>query len=80
MIPLTVSWHSLSLFAQTLQTDSKQLQPLLHLKAVATSKHQKVADIGLAAFGMAGCIYTTALTISNWAAGNADAKPGYCDA
>ncbi|PGH15670.1 hypothetical protein AJ79_02264 [Helicocarpus griseus UAMH5409] len=43
--------------------------PMLHLKAVSTSKRQKYADIGLAIFGVIGCIYTTVLTVSNWASG-----------
>ncbi|PGH18193.1 hypothetical protein AJ80_04580 [Polytolypa hystricis UAMH7299] len=53
--------------------------PMLHLKAVATSKFQRGADIGLAIFGVMGCIYTTILTVSNWAAGSAEESPGFCD-
>ena len=54
-------------------------QPLLHYKAVATSRLQRAGDIGLAIFGLIGMIYTTTLTISNWA-GSADAPnpPGDC--
>jgi len=53
--------------------------PLLHLKAVATTKYQRFSDIALAAFGMVGCVYTTSLTISNWAAGDPAPRSGYCD-
>ncbi|KAK2753555.1 hypothetical protein FQN54_007332 [Arachnomyces sp. PD_36] len=53
--------------------------PLLHLRAVATSKRQRIADIVLSCFGIIGCAYTTLLTISNWIAGSAPKPPGYCD-
>ncbi|KAL1958731.1 hypothetical protein VTO42DRAFT_3850 [Malbranchea cinnamomea] len=54
--------------------------PMLHLKAVASSRLQRSADITLTIFGVILCIYTTILTIQNWAAGSPDSgKPGQCD-
>jgi proton-coupled amino acid transporter len=55
-------------------------QPLLHLKACATTRFQRIADISLAVMGMICCIYTTALTIYNWVGVPAPpSSPGYCD-
>ncbi|KAA8649065.1 hypothetical protein EYZ11_003696 [Aspergillus tanneri] len=53
--------------------------PLLHLKACAQSRRQQIADIVLSCFGVVSCIYTTALTMSNWVGGGDDKAPGYCD-
>ncbi|KAL4981597.1 transmembrane amino acid transporter protein-domain-containing protein [Aspergillus falconensis] len=53
--------------------------PLLHLKACAETKRQKLADIALTVFGVVSCIYTTALTLNNWFNGNNTKAPGYCD-
>ncbi|KAH8693672.1 putative amino acid transporter [Talaromyces proteolyticus] len=53
--------------------------PLLHLKACATSRSQRIADITLAVFGIICCIYTTSLTIYNWIAVSTPPAPGYCD-
>ncbi|EEP79901.1 conserved hypothetical protein [Uncinocarpus reesii 1704] len=54
--------------------------PLLHLKAVATTRFRRWSDIGLAVFGTIVCVYTTVLTVRNWATGTTDpGKPGYCD-
>lgn len=53
--------------------------PLLHLKAVARSRWQRVADYALCAFGLIGCVYTTVLTIQQWAGGSGGKSPGYCD-
>ncbi|WEW61308.1 hypothetical protein PRK78_006798 [Emydomyces testavorans] len=54
--------------------------PLLHWKAVATSRFRRWSDIALAIFGTIVCVYTTTLTIQNWAAGTGDSKkPGHCD-
>lgn len=54
--------------------------PLLHLKACATTRFQRIADISLAVMGMICCIYTTALTIYNWVGVPAPpSPPGYCD-
>ncbi|OAT05456.1 amino acid transporter [Blastomyces gilchristii SLH14081] len=52
--------------------------PMLHLKAVSTTARQKYADIGLAIFGVIGCVYTTALTVSNWAASESSGSPTHC--
>ena len=55
--------------------------PLLHLRAVARTRPQRLADYALCCFGIVGCAYTTVLTITRWAGGSAAAKsPGYCDA
>ncbi|QSS62188.1 vacuolar amino acid transporter 3 [Histoplasma capsulatum] len=54
--------------------------PMLHLKAVSTTARQRYADIGLALFGMIGCVYTTVLTVSNWAAGESSGSPQYAHA
>ncbi|KAI1964998.1 hypothetical protein LOZ58_001691 [Ophidiomyces ophidiicola] len=54
--------------------------PLLHWKAIATTRFQRWSDIMLAVFGTIVCVYTTTLTITNWAAGSSDPRtPGYCD-
>ncbi|KAI9930939.1 hypothetical protein ASPWEDRAFT_99648 [Aspergillus wentii DTO 134E9] len=53
--------------------------PLLHLKACAKSRRQRIADIVLACFGVICCLYTTSLTIANWVGGEVEATPGYCD-
>ncbi|KKK11818.1 amino acid transporter [Aspergillus rambellii] len=53
--------------------------PLLHFKACARSRRQKIADIGLACFGLVCCIYTTSLTLDNWINGDNVKAPGYCD-
>ncbi|KAL4736872.1 transmembrane amino acid transporter protein-domain-containing protein [Aspergillus similis] len=53
--------------------------PLLHLKACAETKRQKLADIALTVIGVVSCIYTTALTLNNWVNGNNTKAPGYCD-
>ncbi|KAK2748316.1 neutral amino acid transporter [Myotisia sp. PD_48] len=54
--------------------------PILHYKAVANTRLQKFADIALAVFGVIGCIYTTTLTVQNWASGGSPpGLPDYCD-
>ncbi|KAL1965944.1 hypothetical protein VTN77DRAFT_5077 [Rasamsonia byssochlamydoides] len=54
--------------------------PLLHLKACAQTRWQRLADIGLAVVGVICCIYTTTLTVYNWVGGPAAPEsPGYCD-
>lgn len=40
--------------------------PLLHLKAVATTKWQRALDYAVFSFGLLCCAYTTALTIRQW--------------
>lgn len=54
--------------------------PLLHLKAVAKTRRQRIADYAVCVFGAVGCVYTTILTIQQWAAGSKAHEPGYCDA
>ena len=53
--------------------------PLLHLKAVARNRWQRIADYALCCFGIVGCAYTTVLSIYLWAGGSAPKPPGYCD-
>ncbi len=52
--------------------------PLLHLKAVAQTRWQRILDYGVCVFGIVGCAYTTVLTIRLWAAPSVH-DPGYCD-
>lgn len=52
--------------------------PMLHLKAVAKTRRQRVLDYALCVFGVVGFVYTTVLTIQQWAAGSVH-DPGYCD-
>ena len=52
--------------------------PLLHLRAVAKTRWQRVLDYGLCIFGVVGCVYTTTLTIQQWAGGSTR-DVGYCD-
>lgn len=54
-------------------------QPLLHLKAVAQTRRQRVGDVVLCVFGAVVMIYTTALTVMSWAGGSSVKEPGYCD-
>ncbi|CRG88008.1 Vacuolar amino acid transporter 3 [Talaromyces islandicus] len=53
--------------------------PLLHLRACATTRFQRLADISLAVFGLICCFYTTALTMYNWLGVPTPPAPGYCD-
>lgn len=53
--------------------------PLLHLKAVARTRWQRVCDYIVCLFGIVGCVYTTVLTVTQWAGGSVR-EPGYCDA
>ncbi|KAI9660872.1 MAG: neutral amino acid transporter [Trizodia sp. TS-e1964] len=53
--------------------------PLLHLKAVATARWQKWADVALCIFGLVVMGYTTTLTIQSWASGSGSPTLGYCD-
>lgn len=53
---------------------------LLHLKAIAETRTQRLADYSLCALGIVACAYTTALTIQQWAGSNSQVKsPGYCN-
>lgn len=54
-------------------------QAMLHFKAVASSRKQRIADVTLCVFGCVGMVYTTALTIKSWANGSSSKSPGYCD-
>ncbi|KIX93300.1 uncharacterized protein Z520_10943 [Fonsecaea multimorphosa CBS 102226] len=53
--------------------------PLLHLKAVAKTNLQRWLDYLMFAFGLASCVYTTVLTIQQWAGSSGGKSPGYCD-
>jgi solute carrier family 36 (proton-coupled amino acid transporter) len=53
--------------------------PMLHLKAVARTTRQRVIDYLIIVFGAVGCVYTTVLTVQQWAGGSVH-EPGYCDA
>ncbi|KAL6242260.1 hypothetical protein RBB50_010808 [Rhinocladiella similis] len=53
--------------------------PMLHLKAVAKGSWQRGLDYVVCVFGVAGCVYTTVLTVQQWAGGSSGKAPGYCD-
>ncbi|MCJ1307916.1 neutral amino acid transporter [Agyrium rufum] len=53
--------------------------PLLHYKAVATKTWQRVVDLLMCVFGFVVMVYTTSLTIKNWAGSGGPSLPGYCD-
>jgi proton-coupled amino acid transporter len=52
---------------------------MLHLRAVAQSRKQRVADIALCIFGVIVMVYTTTLTVISWARAAGPKAPGYCD-
>ncbi|KAH7926377.1 amino acid transporter [Leucogyrophana mollusca] len=52
--------------------------PMLHYRAVARNRRQKVADVALGVFGMAAMVYTTVQTIKLMAAPEGGEKPGTC--
>ncbi|KAL8854191.1 MAG: hypothetical protein Q9221_000905 [Calogaya cf. arnoldii] len=52
---------------------------LLHLKAVAQTRRQQVIDVCLCVFGFVVMVYTTTLTVRDWASGSAPKQRGYCD-
>ncbi|KAL8843608.1 MAG: hypothetical protein Q9170_000112 [Blastenia crenularia] len=52
---------------------------LLHLKAVAHTRRQQIADVCLCTFGFVVMIYTTTLTVKDWASGSRPKARGYCD-
>jgi proton-coupled amino acid transporter len=53
---------------------------MLHYRAVATTRFRKICDIVLCIFGAIVMVYTTAMTIINWAGGDdATPVPKYCD-
>ncbi|EXJ96486.1 hypothetical protein A1O1_01612 [Capronia coronata CBS 617.96] len=53
--------------------------PMLHLRAVARKPWQRGLDYVVCIFGLVGCLYTTVLTVQQWAAGGSAKAPGYCD-
>ncbi|KAH8162120.1 hypothetical protein CIB48_g6138 [Xylaria polymorpha] len=53
--------------------------PLLHYKAVATTRSRKISDICLCVFGFFAMGYATSLTVISWVNGPSKAPPGYCD-
>ncbi|KAI0490819.1 transmembrane amino acid transporter protein-domain-containing protein [Xylaria cf. heliscus] len=53
--------------------------PLLHYKAVATTRSRKISDICLCIFGFIAMAYATSLTVISWVNGPSKAPPGYCD-
>ncbi|KAF2186038.1 hypothetical protein K469DRAFT_664525 [Zopfia rhizophila CBS 207.26] len=52
--------------------------PMFHYKAVSTTRIQKIADILLIIFGIAGMVYTTALNVKRWTTSDTPKPPGYC--
>jgi proton-coupled amino acid transporter len=53
--------------------------PMLHLRAVAKGHWQRGLDYTVCVLGCVGCVYTTVLTVQQWAAGGSAKAPGYCD-
>ncbi|KAI0537789.1 transmembrane amino acid transporter protein-domain-containing protein [Xylaria digitata] len=53
--------------------------PLLHYKAVATTRARKISDITLCIFGFIAMGYATSLTVISWVGGSSGKPPGYCD-
>jgi solute carrier family 36 (proton-coupled amino acid transporter) len=53
--------------------------PMLHYRAMSTTRWQKIADVALIIFGGVGMVYTTALTVNSWVTGGNVKQPGYCD-
>ncbi|RWA13560.1 hypothetical protein EKO27_g1550 [Xylaria grammica] len=53
--------------------------PLLHYKAVATTRSRKISDIALCIFGFIAMGYATSLTVISWVSGPSQKPPGYCD-
>ena len=54
-------------------------EAMLHYKAIANSKKQRIADVILCVFGLVVMAYTTVLTAKSWANGSSSKPPGYCD-
>ena len=54
-------------------------QAMLHFKAIAKSKKQRIADVMLCVFGLVVMVYTTSLTVKSWANGSSSKPRGYCD-
>ncbi|KAL9605079.1 MAG: hypothetical protein Q9219_000013 [cf. Caloplaca sp. 3 TL-2023] len=47
--------------------------------AVASTRRQQITDICLCTFGFVVMVYTTTLTVKDWASGSAPKTRGYCD-
>ena len=52
---------------------------MLHYKAVATTTWQRGVDLFMCVLGGIVMLYTTGLTVVNWADSSTPAAPGYCD-
>ena len=55
------------------------IQPILHLKAVASTRKAMLLDIAVCIVGVVGCVYTTVLTVYSWIHDKESKSPGYCD-
>ncbi|KAI0408075.1 transmembrane amino acid transporter protein-domain-containing protein [Xylaria palmicola] len=53
--------------------------PMLHYKAVATTRRRKISDIVLCIFGVLAMVYATSLTVISWVSGPSKSPPAYCD-
>lgn len=53
--------------------------PLLHYKAVASTRSRRISDIVLCIFGFLAMGYATSLTVISWVNGPSKPPPGYCD-
>lgn len=77
-VPLVYVYPVCSVLASALQMLMPP-QALLHYKAIANSKKQRITDVTLVVFGLVVMVYTTALTVKSWANGSGSKPPGYCD-
>jgi proton-coupled amino acid transporter len=53
--------------------------PMLHYRAVAKTRWARGLDYAVGVFGVVCCVYTTTLTVQQWAGGSSAKAPGYCD-
>ena len=66
--------------SRVVEKHTYKIQPMLHYKGVAKNRFRKSADVLLCIFGLVVMVYTTALTIKSWVAGDAKPSlPSYCD-
>lgn len=77
-VPLVYVYPVCSVLASALQMLMPP-QAMLHFKAIAKSKKQRISDVILCIFGLVVMVYTTALTLKSWAIGSGSKPPGYCD-
>lgn len=77
-VPLVYVYPVCSVLASALQMLTPS-QALLHYKAIANSRKQRITDMTLVVLGLVVMVYTTALTVKNWANGSGSKPPGYCD-